>query len=104
MNSTEWFRANGFHNTALTTIRRKRTRTIYYNQIYGDLAHCSIFDRNHNALILDESVIDGGRYELTSFGQDIFLDSQGQGSAETVKKIGLGSLKNRFTALSLTAS
>ena len=62
-------------NGALTTIRRKRTRTVYYDQIEGDLAHCSVLDRHLNALILNEAVINGATYKLTRYGEDIFLDS-----------------------------
>ena len=63
-------------NGALTTIRRKRTRTVYYDQIEGDLAHCSVLDRHLNALILNEAVINGATYKLTRYGEDIFLDPQ----------------------------
>ena len=37
------------------------------------MAHCSIFDRNHNVLVLNEAVIIGGTYKLIRFGDDIFL-------------------------------
>ena len=76
-NSTQWFRANGFYPGSLTTIRRKRSRKVYYNQMEGDLAHCSIFDRNHNVLVLNEAVINGGTYKIIRFGDDIFLETQG---------------------------
>ena len=72
-NSTQWFRANGF-NTGLTTIKRKGSRKVNYNQIDGDLAHCSIFDMNNNVLLLNEAVINGGTYKLLRFGDVIFLD------------------------------
>ena len=45
-----------------------------YNQMEGDLAHCSIFDINNNALLLNEAVINGGTYKLLRFGDIIFLD------------------------------
>ena len=77
-NSTQWFQATGFYNSGMTTIRGRRTRTVYYDQIEGDMAHCSVFDRNNNALILDETVINGGRYELIRFGDDIFLEPLGE--------------------------
>ena len=73
-NSTEWFQANGFHNSALTTIRRKSTRRIYYDQIEGDMAHCSIFDMDNNALILDEAVENGRRYKLSRYGEYYHLE------------------------------
>ena len=76
-NSTEWFRANGFYGGALTTMRRKSIRTVYYNQIDGDMAHCSVFDMHNNVLILDEAVINGGRYKIVRYGEYIFLDNQG---------------------------
>ena len=40
------------------------------------MAHCSVLDRDHNALILNEAVINGGIYKLTRYGEDIFLDAQ----------------------------
>ena len=75
-NSTQWFQANGF-TTGLTTIKRKGSRKVNYNQIDGDLAHCSIFDMNNNVLLLNEAVINGGTYKLLRFGDVIFLDDQG---------------------------
>ena len=74
--STEWFRANGFYGGAMTTMRQKSIRTVYYNQIEGDLAHCSVFDMHNNILILDEAVINGGRYKISRYGEYIFLDNQ----------------------------
>ena len=56
---------------------RKKTKPVHYNQIEGDMAHCSIFDRNHNVLVLNEAVINGGTYKLIRFGDDIFLETQG---------------------------
>ena len=76
-NDTEWFQANGFFNGGLTTIRSKSNRTVYYNQIQGDLAHSSIFDKHNYALLLNEVVINGGIYRLTRSGDFIFLDQQG---------------------------
>ena len=76
-NSTEWFRANGFYAGALTTIRQKSIRTVHYDQIEGDLAHCSIFDMDNNALVLNEAVINGETYKLLRYGNYIFLDNQG---------------------------
>ena len=66
----QWFRRG------LTSIRRKGSRKVYYryNQMEGDLAHCSIFDINNNALLLNEAVINGGTYKLLRFGDVIFLD------------------------------
>ena len=63
-------------NGALTTIRRNRTGTVYYDQIDGELAHCSVLGRNYNILILNEAVVNGGSYKLTRYGEDIFLDTQ----------------------------
>ena len=77
MNSTFGFRGNGFFNRGLTTIRRKRTRKVYYNQIEGGLAHCTIFDKNNNRLISDESVLNGEIYQLTRFGEYFFLEPKG---------------------------
>ena len=73
----EWFRANGFYGGAMTTMRQKSIRTVYYNQIEGDLAHCSVFDMHNNILILDEAVINGGRYKISRYGEYIYLDNQG---------------------------
>lgn len=39
----------------------------------GNLARCSVFDKNHNTLILNESVENGGIYELIRDG-DYFLE------------------------------
>ena len=61
----------------MTTIRGKGLRTVYYDQIEGDLAHCSVFDMDNNVLILDEAVINGGTYKLSRYGNYIFLDDQG---------------------------
>ena len=77
LNDTEWFRANSFFNGGLTTIRSKSNRTVYYNQIQGDLAHSSIFDENNYSLLMNEVVINGGIYRLTRSGDSIFLDEQG---------------------------
>ena len=76
-NSTHWFQANGFYSGSLTTIRRRGSRKVYYNQIEGDLAHCSIFDMDNNVLIWSEAVINGGSYKLLRDGEVIFLDDQG---------------------------
>ena len=59
-NTTFGLHGTGFFNDGLTTIRRKRTRIVPYNQIEGGLAHCTIFDKNNNRLISDESVLNGG--------------------------------------------
>ena len=63
----------GFFNDGLTTIRRKRTRKVPYNQIEGGLAHCTIFHKHNNRLTSDESVINGGIYQLRRFGEYVFL-------------------------------
>ena len=76
-NSTQWFRANGFYAGGLTSIRRKGSRKVYYNQMEGYLAHCSIFDMKNNVLLLNEAVINGGTYKLLRFGEVIFLDDEG---------------------------
>ena len=39
----------------------------------GNLARCSVFDKDHNTLILNESVENGGVYELIRDG-DYFLE------------------------------
>ena len=72
--STGWFRANGFYTGGLTTIKPKSSRTIYFDLIEGDLAHCSVFDLQNTALVRDETVINGGIYKLLRFGKVIFLD------------------------------
>ena len=61
-------------NGGLTTIRRKRTQKVHYNQIEGVLAYCTVFDENNNGLILDESVLNGGIYQLYRFGEHVFLE------------------------------
>ena len=76
-NSTQWFRADGYYTGSLTSIGRRRSRKVYYNQIEGDLAHCSIFDMNNNVLLLNEAVMNGARYKLLRFGEVIFLTEQG---------------------------
>ena len=76
-NSTHWFQANGFSTSGLTSIRRTRSRKIYYNQIEGDLAHCSIFDMKNHVLLLNEAVMNGRTYKLIRIGEVIFLDDQG---------------------------
>jgi len=65
---------NRFHNSAMTTIRRKSTKRIYFDQIGGELAHCSIFDMDNNALILDESVQNGRKYKLYRYGDYYHLE------------------------------
>ena len=67
---------NGFFNGGLTTIRRKRTRKVHYNQIEGGLSHCTVFDKNNNQLILDESVLNGGVYKLFRSGEHVFLEPE----------------------------
>ena len=74
INSTQWFRGDGFH-ASLTTIRRKRSRKVYYmDQSEGDLAHCSVYDMNNDVIVLNEAVINGGTYKLSRFGDIIFLE------------------------------
>ena len=78
-NSTQWFRANGFHAGSLTTIRRKESRKVYYmecvsHQNEGDLAHCSVYDTANDVFLLNEAVINGGTYKLSRFGEIIFLE------------------------------
>ena len=73
-NVTYGFRGNGFFSGSQTTIRRRSTRKIHYNQIEGGLAHCSIYDGNNNLLILNESVLNGEAYKLIRFGEHIFLE------------------------------
>lgn len=58
----------------MTTIRPKSTRKIYYDQIAGEMAHCSIFDMDNNALILDEAVENGRRYKLSRYGEYYHLE------------------------------
>ena len=82
-NSTGMFRANGFYTGGLTTIKPKSSRTIYYDQIEGDLAHCSVFDLKNTALVQNESVINGGMYKLLRFGKVTFLDHKTTKQAAT---------------------
>ena len=65
------------HGVDMTTIRSKHTRTVYNDQIGGQLGHCSVFDRNNNILILDETVINDGRYKIKRSSGDFFLITQG---------------------------
>ena len=65
--------SNRFFN-GWTTIRRKRTQKVHYNQIEGGLSHCTVFDKNNNQLILNESVLNGGIYKLFRFGEHVFLE------------------------------
>ena len=76
-NSSFGFRGNGFFNGGLTTIREKSSKKVYYNQIEGALAHCTVFDKNNNRLISDESVLIGEIYQLVRFGEHIFLEPKG---------------------------
>ena len=76
-NSTEWFQANGIYSGGRTTIRRKDSRKIPYNQMEGDLAHCTIFDLNDNVLVLNEAVTNGGTYQLIRIDDIVFLGEQG---------------------------
>ena len=75
-NTTFGLHGNGFFNGGLTTIRRKRTRKVPYNQIEGGLAHCTVFDKNNNRLISDESVLNGGIYQLLRCGEYVFLEAE----------------------------
>ena len=77
-NSTNWFRADGFHTGSLTTIERKGSRNVYYiecvlHQIEFDLAHCSFHDMENNVVLKNEAVRNGGTYKLLSSGEIIFL-------------------------------
>ena len=62
-----------------TTIRRNSTRKVFYDQVEGDFAHCSIYDKDINRLILNESVLNGGIYQLDRFGEHVFLEPKGKG-------------------------
>ena len=73
-NTTFGLHGNGFFNGGLTTIRRKRTQKVPYNQIEGELAHCTVIDENNNRLISDETVLNGGIYQLFRFGEHVFLE------------------------------
>ena len=59
----EWYRANGFSG-GVTTIRPNRARKVHHNRFEGDLARCSIYDESYNKIVSDESVVNGGTYEL----------------------------------------
>ena len=65
-------------NGGQTTIRRNSTRKVFYDQVEGDFAHCSIYDKDINRLILNESVLNGGIYQLFRFGEHVFLEPKGK--------------------------
>ena len=57
----EWFRGNGFFGGSLTTIRPKSSRKVHYNQIEGDIAHCTVLDikndvHHSKTIILNQSI------------------------------------------------
>ena len=62
--SNEWYTADG-HRNGLTTILTKSARKIFYNRFDGLLARCTIFDLSLNRIVSDESVTNGGIYDLT---------------------------------------
>ena len=76
-NVTFGFRGNGFNEEGVTTIRPKRTRKVHFNQIDGGLARCSIYDRNNNRIIMNESVVNEKTYRLVRVGEYIFLEPKG---------------------------
>ena len=72
----EWYRTNGFSG-GVTTIRPNRARKVHHNRFEGDLARCSIYDESYNKIVSDESVVNGGTYELLYIrGMYILEDSQ----------------------------
>ena len=83
-NGTEWFRGNGLYRGSLTTIRPKSSRKVHYNQINGEMAHCSVLDFNNHVLLMDEAVRNGATYKLMRYGEIIFLDSQTMTTTESV--------------------
>ena len=76
VNGQEWFRGTGFYGRSLTTIRPKSSRKVHYNQIEGDMAHCTVLSMENDVLILDETVVNGESYKLQRYGEMIFLDTQ----------------------------
>ena len=89
-NGTEWFRGNGLYRGSLTTIRPKSSRKVHYNQINGEMAHCSVLDFNNHVLLMDEAVRNGGTYKLMRYGEIIFLDSQTMTTTESIIKQSTG--------------
>ena len=67
----EWFASNGFRSS-MTTIRPKKARKVHYNRFEGDLARCSIYDLSNNKILSDESVVNGGTYQLIYY-QGIYI-------------------------------
>ena len=61
----------------MTTIRPNRSRKVHHNRFEGDLARCSIYDLSNHKIVSDESVVNGGTYELLYIrGIYILEDSQ----------------------------
>ena len=72
-NTREWFATDGSHG-GMTTLIPNRTRSVYYNRFEGALARCSIYDFSLNKIVSDESVINGGSYELIEYKGTFILD------------------------------
>ena len=58
----------------MTTLLPNRKRSVYYNRFEGALARCSIYDFSQHKIISDESVINGGTYELVVYKGMYILD------------------------------
>ena len=67
----EWFASNGFRSS-LTTIRPKMARKVNHNRFEDNLARCSIYDLSNNKILSDESVVNGGTYQLI-YHQGIYI-------------------------------
>ena len=67
----EWFASNGFRNS-MTTIRPKKARKVHHNRFEDNLARCSIYDLSNNKILSDESVVNGGTYQLIYY-QGIYI-------------------------------
>ena len=82
----EWFRGNGFFGGSLTTIRPKSSRKVHYNQIEGDIAHCTVLDIKNDVLILNEAVTNGESYKIERYGEVIFLETQSIATTQSTSK------------------
>ena len=72
-NTREWFATDGSHG-GMTTILPNRTRSVYFNRFEGVLVRCSIYDFSLNKIVSDETVINGGNYELIEYEGTFILD------------------------------
>ena len=71
--TNERFASVGFRGS-MTTIRPNTARKVHHNRFEGDLARCSIYDLSNNKILSDESVVNGGTYELIYYQGIYILD------------------------------